>query len=33
MGLIRSRTTVFNQHDAPVMRFKATVMMRTRPRA
>jgi acyl dehydratase len=31
MGSIRSQTTTFNQHDEPVMRFTAIVLMRRRP--
>lgn len=32
MGVVRTRTTVFNQNDEPVMRFIALGMVRTRPR-
>jgi len=31
MGSLKSRTSVFNQHDEPVMRFTALVLMRRRP--
>ena len=31
IGSIRSQTTTFNQHDEPVMRFTAIVLMRRRP--
>jgi acyl dehydratase len=31
MGSLRSQTTVFNQHDEPVMQFTAIVLMRRRP--
>lgn len=31
MGLFKSRMTVFNQHDVPVMTFVSNGMIRTRP--
>jgi len=31
IGSLRNLTTVFNQHDEPVMRFTAIVLMRRRP--
>ena len=31
IGSVRNLTTVFNQHDAPVMRYTAIVLMRRRP--
>lgn len=31
MGIYRSRMTVFNQHDVPVMTFVSTGLIRTRP--
>ena len=31
MGSIRSQTTTFNQHDEPVLRFTAIVLLRRRP--
>lgn len=31
MGITRGRTTVFNQHDQPVMTFVANGLIRTRP--
>ncbi len=31
LGSFRTRTTVFNQHDEPVMRFIAIVLIRKRP--
>ncbi|CAN5173420.1 MaoC family dehydratase [soil metagenome] len=31
MGIVKLRTTVFNQDDAPVMTLKAILMIRTRP--
>jgi acyl dehydratase len=31
MGLFKSRMTVFNQHDVPVMTFVSNGMVRTRP--
>lgn len=31
MGSFRSRMTVFNQHDEPVMRFVSIALIRTRP--
>ncbi len=31
MGSLKSRTTTYNQHDEPVMRFTALVLMRRRP--
>lgn len=33
MGSIRNQTTVFNQHDEPVMRFTAIALLRRRPAA
>ena len=31
MGSLKSQTTVFNQHDEPVMRFTALVLIKRRP--
>ena len=31
MGSFRSQTTTFNQHDEPVLRFTAIVLIRRRP--
>jgi acyl dehydratase len=31
MGSLKSQTTTFNQHDEPVMRFTALVLIRRRP--
>jgi len=31
MGILKLQTTVFNQDDAPVMRFTALAMVKTRP--
>jgi hypothetical protein len=31
MGSYRSRMTVFNQHDEPVLRFVTIALIRTRP--